>query len=467
MENVFALGVCKQCDLFLSHPISLPCGQTICKDHIDQTQSGFRCRLCSKQHTIPEDGFQETQLIVDILKSSLHLSTPHKEFKTSVDRLEQALDDFNTLPQPYEYIAQFVQRLQTKANEHKTKLINEIVYRHEQILMEIGELEIDLKAKVGDLDLSRLKYVQEVRDSKEISASKTKLREPKVDPKQFNVLAKQIQAHYDDCLERVEKYKSDLLFEKSVELNLVDDKTFGSLINHDKENNNKVKSGSGKKTWTTQAERRGQPRKSSTTKTLITVSDDDNFAVKTEPLVFATTNTSASNSSAVEKTLVNETTVADFEVKRGPGRPRKSTTLTMVDSDSVSNDLDDHNKKEQMPLEVNDSVVVKRGKGRPRKSTTLATIDVYNSAPISIDASSSIAISNNHSQVKEEQVGSSTGTDSGVDVQRGSKRKSANPIKLTMSSSLFSFSDPARSIFASRENLSQELTDQYQSFSQS
>ena len=59
---------------------------------------------------------------------------------------------------------------------------------------------------------------------------------------------------------------------------------------------------------------------------------------------------------------MNETTVADFEVKRGPGRPRKSTTLTMVDSDSVSNDLDDHNKKEQMPLEVNDSVVVKRGK---------------------------------------------------------------------------------------------------------
>ena len=143
--------------------------------------------------------------------------------------------------------------------------------------------------------------MQEVRDSKEISASKTKLREPKVDPKQFNVLAKQIQAHYDDCLERVEKYKSDLLFEKSVELNLVDDKTFGSLINHDKENNNKVKSDSGKKTWTTQAERRGQPRKSSTTKTLITVSDDDNFAVKTEPLDFATTNTSASNSSAVEK----------------------------------------------------------------------------------------------------------------------------------------------------------------------
>lgn len=73
-ESLDEILTCKICLKYFSEPITLPCGNNICKKHIDQRVSHyvFKCLICNKYHTVNEDGFGVSvaiQLILEEFKN--------------------------------------------------------------------------------------------------------------------------------------------------------------------------------------------------------------------------------------------------------------------------------------------------------------------------------------------------------------------------------------------------------------
>jgi hypothetical protein len=87
---------CKICQNRLKVPVVLPCGQTVCKNHIDETTNEFKCDLCCEIH--------KTQNIVmnKAISKALNDNIDRKIFGrkyenacNKVDKLEQSITEFN------------------------------------------------------------------------------------------------------------------------------------------------------------------------------------------------------------------------------------------------------------------------------------------------------------------------------------------------------------------------------------
>ena len=64
IDQVKNLFNCEQCSQLLVDQVTLPCGSSVCKSHLDELiekttkeTSKFECELCKEKHYIPEKGF--------------------------------------------------------------------------------------------------------------------------------------------------------------------------------------------------------------------------------------------------------------------------------------------------------------------------------------------------------------------------------------------------------------------------
>ena len=47
----------EDCGLILENPVTLLCGNTLCRQHLDEFETKFKCQFCHKQHSVPGEGF--------------------------------------------------------------------------------------------------------------------------------------------------------------------------------------------------------------------------------------------------------------------------------------------------------------------------------------------------------------------------------------------------------------------------
>ena len=49
----------EDCNLIYENPVTLPCGKSICKQHLEQYENDekYKCCFCKEQHEIPKNGF--------------------------------------------------------------------------------------------------------------------------------------------------------------------------------------------------------------------------------------------------------------------------------------------------------------------------------------------------------------------------------------------------------------------------
>ena len=43
--------------MILENPATLPCGNTLCKEHLEKFDEKFNCFLCNEEHQKPKNGF--------------------------------------------------------------------------------------------------------------------------------------------------------------------------------------------------------------------------------------------------------------------------------------------------------------------------------------------------------------------------------------------------------------------------
>jgi hypothetical protein len=91
--------LCKICDKIQKQPVTLPCMcASVCKQHIDNSQT-IKCPECDQTHNVPPvDGFIENKLMRNLIEKNYYLSEEERKLKVSLEKdlheLNELLDEF-------------------------------------------------------------------------------------------------------------------------------------------------------------------------------------------------------------------------------------------------------------------------------------------------------------------------------------------------------------------------------------
>ena len=132
------LVTCAKCENFLNEPIILPCCNYMCESHLDELKSKdmptlIKC-VCKHTHQIPDNGFERSDNLNDVIKSSVHL---YDEERESISYFENSLNNLEKL----------TELLETKHPETEIFIFNLIAKIKNQIDLDVEKL----KSRIDDL----------------------------------------------------------------------------------------------------------------------------------------------------------------------------------------------------------------------------------------------------------------------------------------------------------------------------
>jgi hypothetical protein len=93
-EHIESVYACAHCSNIFQSPIALPCGVTVCKHHIKDTDKEYFCGACNGDHQIPKGGFEINQALEKMLKSkinALHFGQKYQSMVNSVKKLDDLI----------------------------------------------------------------------------------------------------------------------------------------------------------------------------------------------------------------------------------------------------------------------------------------------------------------------------------------------------------------------------------------
>jgi hypothetical protein len=226
MNNFKYLCICelKTCQLFLKNPVMLPCGSTICKEHVESFTNKYSCTLCDKDHVIPEEGFPINKFADKTIKGSFHFNELQKKIIDSYEKLEDIIKEHDSLNSEniiYEYFL----NLRNQVDLHREQLIEEINKRSEEIIKQLKEMEIKSKlnaAKIEKINLDELK-------NENMTSFKLQLRKPNLSDDDDNNLNCDINDAINDIQNDINIYKYESLMGKVIEFYRKNDNFFGEL----------------------------------------------------------------------------------------------------------------------------------------------------------------------------------------------------------------------------------------------
>ena len=82
----------EDCGLILEKPVTLLCEKNVCFKHLDGLEINFKCLCCSKQHSIPVNGFSVNESIEKMIENFRYQKDPlRNSIKGSFDELNEIL----------------------------------------------------------------------------------------------------------------------------------------------------------------------------------------------------------------------------------------------------------------------------------------------------------------------------------------------------------------------------------------
>ena len=156
MNDFKELGICdlESCQLFFEDPIVLPCGSTICKEHVTENcnddDDQFFCEICDEKHPIPVNGFPINKLGMKIIKKRLHFNEIQKKIADSNERLESVIKEHESLNSD-NLIYDYFSNLRNEVDLHREQLIEQINKRSDEIIKQLKEMEESFKLNTIEL----------------------------------------------------------------------------------------------------------------------------------------------------------------------------------------------------------------------------------------------------------------------------------------------------------------------------
>ena len=233
-EKLQAMFNCKVCHNLLREPVSLPCGQTVCKAHSEELCKS-KCDFCTLKHQLSKNGFSINKLIQDMLE--IQLNTLNIDINQFND-CKQLIRDLKASISGYESIqndpASFI-------SEHFIEMNRLVDLRRETLILEIQQSSDKLIEEIANAKRECLKVAKSrTVTTKNFDACKLKYAELHNGFDSFEINGKRYEEIVIKCNELKVKmdpmigdFKKELLRNTPIELVYNDvriEDTFGSLL---------------------------------------------------------------------------------------------------------------------------------------------------------------------------------------------------------------------------------------------
>ena len=147
---------CQYCNEIYKHPITLPCGDNICKQHIKEltsNSSSFTCPLCDEEHA--NQSFKVNKLIQKLIESNMHkfeidpkFRKVYESLKTEIANLEKILKD------PENVIYEEISELKRQVDLDREQLKSQVDKLANDIIQQLESYEAKFKAEYkANIDL--------------------------------------------------------------------------------------------------------------------------------------------------------------------------------------------------------------------------------------------------------------------------------------------------------------------------
>ena len=156
---------CTTCKEILKLPVSLPCGHSICKGHVNKASeenmtNQIHCAKCNEFFEIPVNGFPRNRAVEDLLEKNIEKIDLGEEHKSAFDKCSL----FNDLLERFKKIKNDPD---TRINEEISELKNQVDIRREEMKLKIDKESLEMIEKLDEFEKDcKLKAVSLKSDSK-------------------------------------------------------------------------------------------------------------------------------------------------------------------------------------------------------------------------------------------------------------------------------------------------------------
>lgn len=154
IEQIQSLFDCKQCSQVLNNPITLPCGVTICEQHLQEV-IGSKCTFCKNHHVIPNGGFQVNELVKQMLSielNKLKLSPKFEACKQIIDETVNTVKKIDAIKKdPQNHIYEYFEDIKRQVDLRREDLKIKIDSYSDQIIKDIAKTQEAVKATATEI----------------------------------------------------------------------------------------------------------------------------------------------------------------------------------------------------------------------------------------------------------------------------------------------------------------------------
>lgn len=178
MNVVMSAITCVDCQKILDNPILLPCGQSVCLQHVENLPSkSYDCKSCGLEHKSEDIKLYVNKAVENLIKAHLEkidLGADYNEACQSCDQLDELVKQFEELRKdPTLFINDTVSKLKSQADILREELKLMIDAKANKLIDELDEYERECKSK---LDTSELRNTLDKME-KDVTAVKKDLHE--------------------------------------------------------------------------------------------------------------------------------------------------------------------------------------------------------------------------------------------------------------------------------------------------
>lgn len=219
VEDLFDCDLCQQ---LLIEPISLRCGNTICKRHLDyqlndksSDGNSIKCMLCHKKHTVPEEGFVVNKLIQNALHikfNTLKLNPVYDECKKEIEASRERVAKIETMKNdPEIYIYEYFEEIKRKVDLRREDLKLKIDDYSNDIIKSINTTQVVCTRLSKDVN----KFSTDIEESKkELDKLIHQFDTIENDEKKFGDIKKNVSGLNQKFSTAIDRYKDSLIRNK-------------------------------------------------------------------------------------------------------------------------------------------------------------------------------------------------------------------------------------------------------------
>lgn len=218
-QEVKSVVRCLNCLKTLKSPILLPCGHTICKEHIDElTDPGenyIKCSTCQRKFNTNKFIFFEDKALGDLIDNEAYLTFDDKSLKRSL------FECFNVFNQSNEEFKQSKNDLDLVFNDIFKEIRSKINFQCEKLKKQLEMIAFEMTQKTNAIEALLLKNFENEIFNEDLSFVEVNFQEIECEFRNFDINKDWLKQIHRQQEENISKLKSKIERINQIKENLI------------------------------------------------------------------------------------------------------------------------------------------------------------------------------------------------------------------------------------------------------